>query len=123
MTDSRTARSTPSGGHRAGCDGAERRRGSRVHAAVDALGHPLALVAAPVDRGMVDAPGQEATGGSVGVAWVNREYAGERAAEVASGHGVGLEVVEHAGAQRGSVLLPRRRAAERSSAWAARFDG
>ncbi len=44
----RTLRSTPeSGGHRAGYDGAKRKRGSKVHAAVDALGHLLALHVTP----------------------------------------------------------------------------
>src|SRR5919199_6828206 len=44
VLDSRTLQSTPESGHRAGYDGAKRRRGSKVHAAVDTLGHLLALV-------------------------------------------------------------------------------
>ncbi len=42
VLDSRTLRSTPESGHRAGYDGAKRKKGSK-HAAVDTLGHLLAL--------------------------------------------------------------------------------
>jgi transposase len=38
--DSRTLQSTPESGARAGYDGAKRRKGSKVHIAVDTLGHP-----------------------------------------------------------------------------------
>jgi len=41
--DSRTLQSTPESGARAGYDGAKRRKGSKVHIAVDTLGHLLAL--------------------------------------------------------------------------------
>ena len=43
ILDSRTVQSTPSSGARAGYDGAKRRKGAKVHAAVDTLGHVLAL--------------------------------------------------------------------------------
>src|SRR5579864_5304067 len=41
--DSRTLQSTPESGARAGYDGHKRRQGSKVHQAVDTLGHLLAL--------------------------------------------------------------------------------
>jgi transposase len=41
--DSRTLQATPESGTRAGDDGANRRRGSKVHMTVDTLGHLLAL--------------------------------------------------------------------------------
>lgn len=41
--DGRTIQSTPEGGHRAGYDGYKRKKGSKVHAAVDTLGHLLAI--------------------------------------------------------------------------------
>ena len=44
ILDSRTIQSTPESGARAGFDGAKRRKGSKVHAAVDNLGHLLALI-------------------------------------------------------------------------------
>jgi Transposase DDE domain len=43
LIDSRTLQSTPESGARAGYDGAKRRKGSKVHIAVDTLGHLLAL--------------------------------------------------------------------------------
>src|SRR5215218_7052648 len=39
--DSRTLQSTPESGDRAGYDGAKRKKGSKVHMAVDTLGHLL----------------------------------------------------------------------------------
>jgi transposase len=127
VLDSRTLRSTPESGHRGGYDGAKRKKGSKVHAAVDTLGHLLALRVTPAteqDRAKVGALAeavQEATGESVELAYVDRGYAGEEAAEAASGHGMRLEVVKHPGTKKGFVLLPRRWVVERSFAWAARF--
>ena len=50
VLDSRTLRSTPESGHRAGYDGAKRKRGSKLHVAVDTLGHLLALRVGPADE-------------------------------------------------------------------------
>ena len=74
VLDSRTLRSTPESGHRAGYDGAKRKRGSKLHVAVDTLGHLLALRVGPADeqdRAQVEALAeavQEATGESVELA-------------------------------------------------------
>jgi len=127
ILDSRTLRSTPESGHRAGYDGAKRKKGSKLHAAVDTLGHLLALRVTPAteqDRGQVEALAravQEATGESVELAYVDRGYTGEQPAEQAEAHGIRLEVVKHPGSRRGFVLLPRRWVVERSFAWATRF--
>ena len=43
VMDSRTLQSTPESGAWAGYDGAKKRKGSKVHAAVDSLGYLLAL--------------------------------------------------------------------------------
>src|ERR1041385_8525409 len=54
--DSRTMQSTPESGGHAGYDGAKRRKGSKVHVAVDTLGHLLALhvtAASEPDRAQV----------------------------------------------------------------------
>jgi transposase len=48
--DSRTLQSTPENGGRAGYDGAKRRKGSKVHVAVDSLGHLLALLVTPANE-------------------------------------------------------------------------
>ena len=49
VLDSRTLRSSPESGGRAGYDGAKRQKGSKLHAAVDTLGHLLALHVTPAD--------------------------------------------------------------------------
>ena len=57
ILDSRTLRSSSESGHRAGYDGAKRKKGSKVHAAVDTLGHLLALHVTPAsehDRAQVE---------------------------------------------------------------------
>src|SRR5918911_2719688 len=47
--DSQTLQSTPESGAHAGYDGDKRRKGSKIHVAVDTLGHLLTLVATPAD--------------------------------------------------------------------------
>jgi transposase len=127
VLDSRTLRSSPESGHRAGYDGAKRKKGSKVHAAVDTLGYLLALRVTPTaeqDRAQVEELArsvQEATGESVELAYVDQGYTGEESAEAAKASGIRLEVVKHPGPKKGFVLLPRRWVVERSFAWAARF--
>jgi transposase len=125
--DGRTTQSAVEGGGRAGYDGHKRRKGSKVHMAVDTLGHLLALRVTPAgerERARVAALAeevQEATGETVELAFVDQGYTGEEPARAAETHGVRLEVVRLPGAKRGFVLLPRRWAVERSFAWPARF--
>lgn len=126
VLDSRTLRSTPESGHRAGYDGAKRKRGSKVHLAVDTLGHLLALHVTPAtadDRaevGRLAEAVQAATGASVEMAFVDQGYVGERPAAAAEAHGIALAVIKLPEAKRGFVLLPRRWVVERSFAWATR---
>lgn len=49
IIDSRTLRSTPESGARAAYDGAKRKKGSKLHLAVDTLGHLLALHVTPAN--------------------------------------------------------------------------
>ncbi len=127
ILDSRTLQSTPESGQRAGYDGAKRKRGSKVHLAVDTLGHLLALLVTPADEqdrtqvAALAAKVQEATGDTVEVAFVDQGYTGEQAAEAAELHGLRLEVVKLPTAKRGFILLPRRWVVERSFGWMARF--
>ena len=127
VLDSRTLRSSPESGHRAGYDGAKRKKGSKIHAAVDTLGYLLALRVTPAaeqDRAQVEELArsvQEDTGESVELAYVDQGYTGEESAEAAKASGIRLEVVKHPSAKKGFVLLPRRWVVERSFAWAARF--
>jgi transposase len=126
VLDSRTLRSTPESGGRAGWDGHKRTRGSKLHLAVDTLGHLLALRVTSADendRAAVAALAeavQDATGENVTLAYVDQGYTGEQPAEDARAHGLALEVVKLPDAKRGFVLLPRRWVVERSFAWMAR---
>lgn len=127
ILDSRTLQSSPESGQRAGYDGHKRRKGSKVHIAVDTLGQLLAILVTPAneqDRAQVAALAeqiQEVTGESVEVAFVDQGYTGEQAAADAEAQGIRLEVVKLPTAKRGFVLLPRRWVVERSFGWMARF--
>lgn len=127
ILDGRTMQSTPESGARAGYDGYKRRKGSKIHAAVDTLGNLLALkvtAANEQERAQVAAlikDVQEATGENVIVAYVDQGYTGETPKQQAANQGVDLIVVKLEEAKRGFVLLPRRWVVERSFAWAARF--
>jgi transposase len=125
--DSATRQSTPESGHRAEYDGYKRRKGSKIHVAVDTLGDLLALLVTPADAqdreqvAALAAEVQAVTGQTVEVAFVDQGYTGQQPAADAAAHGIRLEVVKLAEAKRGFVLLPRRWVIERSFAWAARF--
>ena len=127
ILDSRTLRSTPESGPRAGYDGAKRKRGSKLHMAVDTLGHLLALHVTPAnadDRaevGRLAQAVQEATGDSVDIAFVDAGYNGPNAAAAAQAQGIELVVVKLPEAKKGFVLLPRRWVIERSFGWTTRF--
>lgn len=123
IIDSRTLRSTPESGARAAYDGAKRKKGSKLHLAVDTLDHLLALHVTPAnadDRAEVGCMAkaiQVATDDSVDIAFVDQGYTGDRPAAAAKAHGIALEVVKLPNAKRGFVLLPRRWVVERSFAW------
>jgi transposase len=127
IIDSRTLRSTPESGTRAGSGAAKRKKGSKLHLAVDTLGHLLALHVTPANAdgraevGRMAKAIQVATDQSVEIAFVDQGYTGEKAAEAASEHGIQLEVVKLPESKRGFVLLPRRWVVERSFAWTTRF--
>src|SRR5260221_5834769 len=80
ILDARVLQSSPESGARAGYSGHKRRKGSKVHAAVDTLGHLLALVVTPAsrdERTQVGALAEEVhavTGDHVPVAFVDQGY-------------------------------------------------
>ena len=130
ILDGRTVQSTPESGADAGYDGHKRRKGRKVHVAVDTLGHLLAAVITPAneqERAQVAelaALVQEVTGQTVELAYVDQGYTGDEPAEAAAAQGIQLEVIklpEAEGPKKGFVLLPRRWVVERSFAWLARF--
>ena len=125
--DARTIQSTPESGGRGGYDGGKRKKGSKVHAAVDTLGNLLAVkvtAANEQERAEVadlSAAVQNATGQTIALAYVDQGYTGAQPVADAAAHGIRLEVVKHTEAKRGFVLLPRRWVVERSFGWLARF--
>ena len=125
--DGRTIQSTPESGGRAGYDGYKRRKGSKVHMAVDTLGHLLTLQVTPANEqeraqvAILSQAVQAATGESVEVAYADQGYTGEAPDLDAASYGIHLEVVGLPEAKKGFVLLPRRWVIERSNAWMARF--
>jgi transposase len=126
--DARTMQSTPESGGRAGYDGHKRKKGSKLHLAVDTLGYLLALHATPASKqerarvAELAQAVQEVTGESVEVAFVDQGYTGVEAVQAAEGHGIRLEVMRLPETRRGFMLLPRRWVVERSSfAWMSRF--
>jgi len=127
ILDSRTLRSTLESGARAGYDGYKKKKGSKVHIAVDTLGTLLALKITPAneqDRAQVaelTERVQEVTGDSIQTAYVDQGYTGENPAAAAAQNDVDLVVVKLAEAKRGFVLLPKRWVVERSFGWASRF--
>ena len=125
--DSRTLQSTPESGKRGGYDGAKRKKGSKVHMAVDTLGHLLSLHVTPANQqdreqvGKLAREVQKQTGKSVELAYVDQGYTGDAPAEAASKEKIELSVVKLSEAKRGFVLLPRRWVVERTFAWLTRF--
>jgi transposase len=114
--ESRTLQSTAESGSRAGYDGAKRRKGSKVHAAVDTPGNLQTLLVTPgnlqtllvtpaneQDRAQVGELAtavQDVTGQSVELAFVDQGYTGDDPAAEARQHGIQLEVINPRDAQR-----------------------
>jgi transposase len=127
ILDGRTLQSSVESGSRAGWDGHKRKRGSKVHLAVDTLGYLLTLLVTPANEqehaqvAQLTEQIQQVTGESVQIAFVDQGYTGDDAAQAAAAQGIALLVVKLPEAKRGFVLLPKRWVVERSFAWAARF--
>jgi transposase len=133
ILDGRTLQSTPESGSRAGFDGHKMRNGSKVHIAVDTLGHLLALrvtTGKEQERNQVAdlaADVQEATGQAVTLAYADQGYTGPQPVADAAAHGITLEVIKPdrrnkaKKVKNGFVLLPRRWVVERTFAWMGRF--
>ena len=115
VLDSRTLQSTPESGGRAGYDGAKRRKGSKVHAAVDTLGHLLALQVTPAsaqDREQVEALArrvQEVTGEAVAIGFVDQGYEGGDPGSWRGGGGFAADASSLAGCRSSFVNTVIRR--------------
>ena len=127
IIDSRTLQSTPESGHRAGFDGAKKRTGSKVHAAVDTMGHVIALLVTPADEQDRDQVYdlchqiRKVTGDRVDVVLADGGYTGEQAETDAALLDVELVVVKRPTGAKGFILLPKRWIIERNFAWSSRF--
>ena len=125
--DARTLQSSVESGSRAGYDGYKRKRGSKVHLAVDNRGNTLALHVTPAnvdERAVVStlaAAVREVTGEQVTLAYVDQGYTGVPAAADAKEYGITLEVVKLDEAKHGFAPPPRRWVVERDFAWTTRF--
>ncbi|MFD2405202.1 IS5 family transposase [Azorhizophilus paspali] len=127
ILDGRTLQSTCESGPRAGYDGYKRKKGSKVHMAVDTLGHLLAVHVTPAneqERAQVRSLArqvQQATGQTVKLAFVDQGYTGHDPAQAAQEEGIQPHVVKLSEAKKGFVLLPRRWVVERGFGWVNRF--
>lgn len=127
IIDSRTLQSTAESGGRAGYDRAKRRKGSKIHAAVDTLGHVLTLLVTSGDEQDRDQVYdlchelQHLTGDHIDVVLADQGYTGEQASTDAALNDIELVVVKRLSGAQGFVLLPKRWIVERTFAWTARF--
>ena len=125
--DAQSIKSTPESGERAGYDAGKNIKGTKIHLAVDTLGHLLALAVTPANEQERDQAAelarqvQAVTGNSVELAYVDQGYTGDDTKEAVAKHGIRLEVVQVPKGTRGFVLLPRRWVVERSFGWKTRF--
>jgi len=127
ILDGRTLQSTCESRPRAGYDGYKRKKGSKVHMAVDTLGCLSAVQVTPANaqeraqvRSLVQKV-QHVTGETLTLAFVDQGYTGEGPAEAAQEAGIELHLVKLPEAKNGFVLLPRRWVVERSFGWVNRF--
>jgi transposase len=108
-------------------DEGKRKKGPKIHMAVDTPGHLLALHVTPAsveDRGEVERLARTVravTDDTVELTWVDQGHTVERAASAAARHGIALQIVKLPEVRRGFVPLPRHRVVERSFAWATRL--
>ncbi|MCG1019782.1 MULTISPECIES: IS5 family transposase [Burkholderiaceae] len=127
VLDGRMLQSSCESGPRAGYDGDKRKRGSKVHRAVDTLGHWLAAHVTPAneqERAQVQVLAQEVqhvSGQSVKLAFADQGYTGEEPTQAAQNEGIELQVIKRSEAKKGFILLPRRWVVERSFGWLNRF--
>jgi transposase len=127
ILDRRTIQSTCESGRRAGYDGYKRKRGSKVHIAVDTLVQLLAVHVTPAneqERALVAKLArqvQQVTGHTVKMAFADQGYTGKEPAQAARDEGNELQVIKLEEAKKGFVLLPRRWVVERSFGWLNRF--
>lgn len=123
ILDGRTLQSTCKSGARAVYNGYKRKKGRKVHIAVDTLDHLLAVHVTLANEHecaqVQELPQrvQHASGQTVKPAFADHGYTGEEPAKAARDESIGLRIIKLAEAKKGDVLLPRRLVVERSFGW------
>lgn len=108
----RAIHSTCESGPRAGYYGYKRKRGGKVHIAVDTLGQLLAVHVTPAneqERAQVAELArqiQQVKGHTVNVAFADRGYTGEEPAQAALDEGIELQVIKLEEAKKASCCCP-----------------
>jgi transposase len=127
VLNGRTLQSSCESGPRSCHDGYKRKRGSKVHMAVDTLGHRQVVHVTPANEQkrtqvseLCEAV-QAVTGHTVELAWADQGYMGQQPRQYAQACGIELQVVKLAEAKKDCVLLPKCWVVENSFTWAARF--
>ncbi|CAB3774505.1 hypothetical protein LMG29542_07882 [Paraburkholderia humisilvae] len=127
ILDGRTLQFTCESGPRAGYDAHKRKRGSKVHMAVDTLGNLLAVHITPANEqeraqaAELARQVQHVTGQTVKLAFADQGYTGDTAAQAARDEGMELQIIKLPEPKKGFVLLARRWVVERSFDWLNRF--
>lgn len=97
ILDGRTLQSTCESGPHAGYDGYKRKKGSKVHIAVDTVGQLLAVHVTPANEqeraqvGELARQVEQVTGQTVKVAFADQGYTGEEPAQAAPDEGIELQ--------------------------------
>lgn len=123
IVDSRTLRSTPQSGHRAGYDGGKKTNGTKIHVAVDTLGNLVTLIVTPANEQDRDQlydlckQAQEITNDNPDIVIADQGYTGEQADIDAILNNMELVIIKRSEKDKGFVLLPKRWIVERSLAW------
>lgn len=129
IVDGRTIQSMPESGARAGYDGYKKKKGSKVHVAVDTLGNLLAVVVTAANEqerrqiGELCDQVQASCEESVEISYADQGYTGKEAKEECEKRGIELVVVKlpKMEGEKKFILLPKRWVVERSFGWLNRF--
>ena len=129
IVDGRTMQSMPESGPKAGYEGYQRKKGSKVPVAVDTPGNLLTIVVTPTNEeehhqvGWLCDQVREARGQSVQISQADQGDTGDEAREQRLRRSIELVVVKlpKMKGEKKFVLLPRRWVIERSFAWLNRF--
>ncbi len=108
-------------------DRGKKKRGTKIHLAVDTLGNVISVIATAADEQDRDQVFdicqkiQEETGGNIDVMIGDQGYTGEQVEIDAALNDIEFVIIKRSDSAKGFVLLPRRWVIERSFGWFSRF--